>query len=116
MTTKTFRVQAAQGDIWFRRVSEMPAEARMDPRRLDDPLIVAHSEDGHHHVFQSEKVERYSTNDPLRSFLRVLEPADLTHLRGFDTHTPIRFDPGIYEVRRGRELNPWTGRVTRVQD
>ncbi len=45
--------------------------------------------------------------DLFRSFLVIEgEPADLEHLRSFDTHETVRLDPGVWEVRRQKEYSP----------
>jgi hypothetical protein len=98
---------AAQGDVLFRRIPELPA--RVIERRTDGPLVVAHSETGHHHVIDEpgvalfEDVERNS----LICFLRVDGPsADVRHLRPYDTHETLRLCRGVWEVRRQREWSP----------
>lgn len=51
-------------------------------------------------------VVMYSTDNPLIAWLEVNRPTALEHLRPHDTHEPIMFGPGIYEVRRQREYTP----------
>ena len=102
---KTFSDQAAQGDVLFRKVGSLPVGANS---RVDEgSVIVAHSETGHHHVFEDPiAVSFYTTADPFVSYLEVKEPSVLKHLRDFDTHEEILFDAGIYELRRQREYTP----------
>ena len=64
-------------------------------------------------------VKFYSTDDPLVSYLQVVEATDATeavieHLRNFDTHESIKVGAGNYEIRRQREYAPEGWR--RVQD
>jgi len=72
-------------------------------------VIVTHSETGHDHVMVLSRadpipaVQMFSGGNPLIAWLQVNRPTPLEHLRPHDTHEPIMFEPGIYEVRRQRE-------------
>lgn len=102
---KTFKSQAAQGDVMFRRVKSIPKTAK--PRKDAGDVVAAHSETGHHHLFGKDSgVTLYETGDPLICYLRVESVATLEHARPFDTHEAISFAPGCYEVRRQREKSP----------
>lgn len=104
--------RAAQGDIYVVRVASLPDGVRpMAP--VDGRYILAHSETGHHHVIDAVEgvVKAYETNDPMTSYVRVLESCDeveilLRHLRPHDTHQAYAFNPGIYRIRRQREYIP----------
>lgn len=110
---KHFKDTVAQGDVLIRRVDGIPTEAAREEKR--GPVVVAHSETGHHHAFDAgESVWLYSTKDQLVSYLEVKRPAVLRHHRDFDTHEALQFDPGIYEIRRQREWSPEGWR--RVED
>lgn len=110
---KTFKNMAAQGDILIRRVDGVPAGAVRQDKR--GPVVVAHSETGHHHAFDAgQSVWLYSTPDQMVSYLEVKRPAVLKHHRDFDTHEEILFDAGTYEIRRQREWAPEGWR--RVED
>jgi hypothetical protein len=98
---------AAQGDVLFRRVDRVPESAVEQPRT--GPLIVAHSETGHHHVIESPGAALLTTPHPLICYLRIEGPfADVVHQRAFDTHETLRLlgneaGPSYFEVRRQRE-------------
>lgn len=109
---KTFSRIAAQGDVLFRRVSDIPPSARAVAAECGE-LIVTHSETGHHHVMVLDRktdvpaVEMFNSADnPLLAWLRVNRPTALEHRRPHDTHESIMFEPGVYEVRRQREHTP----------
>ena len=108
---KTFKNQAAQGDLLIRRIDSIPAEAKPVQAEKGN-YIVAHSETGHHHVIaERQNVTLYASNDPMVSYLQVVEATDATetvleHLRSFDTHEAISIPPGNYEMRRQREYTP----------
>lgn len=99
---RTFRNQAAQGDLLFRRVADVPATATI---KADFNGVVAHSETGHHHKFaQVQGLTYYTTSEPTVAYLRVESPtALLEHHRSFDTHESFSFAPGVYELRRPLE-------------
>lgn len=107
----TFKNQAAQGDLFIRRIKSLPSGLK--PMATESgAFIVAHSETGHHHVIAERPgVTVYNTDDPLVSYLQVIEATDETevlieHLRNFDTHESIKVAPGNYEIRRQREYSP----------
>lgn len=104
---KEFENNAGQGDIVFFKVDSIPATA-IEQTSKDTYHIVAHSETGHHHVVEKSKAKFYSDPaDLMRCFLKVeADHADLTHLRSFDTHEPIRLKTGNYEIHRQREQGP----------
>lgn len=116
---KTFKNQCAQGDIYLRRISSIPANAKEAPIE-NGCYIAAHSETGHSHVIAAKpNVKMFNTDDPMVSYLRVIEATEQTealleHLRSFDTHETIAIPPGEYELRRQREYTPEGWR--RVED
>lgn len=110
---KTFKTQAAQGDVWFLRIGDAAASAWLLPKSAMPVapklrmVVVAHSETGHHHVMDADKVTMYRLPDEIyECFLVVREVTSLDHLRPFDTHESILFEPGVYRVRRQREYTP----------
>jgi hypothetical protein len=103
---RTFKNVCAQGDIYIRRVESLPAGA-VEAKPENGVYIVTHSETGHHHVMEAKKAKMYTLPDSIMDCLLVVEePTTLDHLRNFDTHEPILFDKGVYNVRRQREYTP----------
>jgi len=103
---KTFKNDAAQGDIYIRRIADLPENA-VKQTADKGKHVVAHSETGHHHTVQAKGADFYhAANDPMIMYLVVNDEADLIHNRSFDTHEPLHFDKGIYELRRQREYTP----------
>lgn len=114
---KTFKKQAAQGDMLINRIddSEVPAAAKeISPE--GNRLIVAHSETGHHHWINKAEARFYGVdNDPMVCFLRIDgDHADLFHERSFDTHETLRLPKGTYRINRQREYTPQGWR--RIED
>jgi hypothetical protein len=109
--TRTFKTQACQGDLLLRRIDKLPAGIKTAQAK-DGQFVVAESETHHHHVIDARpNVKVYDTEDPLLSYLEVIEATDATetllrHLRGHDTHETISIPPGVYELRRQREYTP----------
>lgn len=109
---RTFDAVCAQGDVLIRRAVALPknvSEVKPEHGRL----IVTHSETGHHHCLTIDRkssktpnVQMYSGDNPLVAWIKVNRPTALEHLRPHDTHEPIMFGVGIYEVRRQREYTP----------
>ena len=108
MKAKTFEIQAAQGDLLITRVKSLPKSAK--PLKAEKgKFILAHSETGHHHtVVECHGVEFFGTDDPLVSYLRVIDNVEVTleHERSFDTHEALLLKGGTYEIRRQREYTP----------
>lgn len=103
---KTFEKCAAQGDVYFIRVSKMP-ENYVEVLPENGELIVTHSETGHHHVMNPTTAKMFrNPNNEYDAVLVVDRPTPLNHKRSFDTHESIMFDAGIYKVRRQREYTP----------
>lgn len=110
---------AAQGDLLIRKIDVLP-EGLNKTKSENGFYVVAHSETGHNHVIADKpNVTLYEANDPMVSYLEVIEATDATetlikHLREFDTHETINIPAGKYEIRRQREYTPEGWR--RVED
>ena len=103
---KNFKNSCAQGDVYFRRVEVLPDNAVQMPAE-NGLVVVAHSETGHNHVMLAERTKLYKIPDSIMDlFLLVEAPTPLEHLRPYDTHESIMFEPGMYHVRRQREYVP----------
>lgn len=103
---KTVESMAAQGDVLFIKVDQLPEGSELRPQEKGR-AIVAHSETGHHHVALADQIRLYGTSDPMVCYL-VSENVytDVVHERPFDTHETLRLPPGVWQVKRQRELSP----------
>jgi gentisate 1,2-dioxygenase len=116
---KTFNNCAAQGDLYIRRIDKLPDGIKRI-ESVNGQFVVAHSETGHNHVIaERPNVMLYTADDPMVSYLEVIEATDATetlleHLRSFDTHETIKIPAGVFEIRRQREYTPEGWR--RVED
>lgn len=114
----------AQGDCLFRKVAKLP-DGVVEAKR-NGPIVVAHSETGHHHTVDSPHARLYEVpGSTLVSYLQMdvgLHPdgtggLDVVHHRPWDTHETLRLltEPGeTWEIRRQREWTPEGWR--RVED
>lgn len=106
---------AAQGEIYIRRLGKPPkgfltGGTPMKPEQ--GRFIIGHSETGHHHVMERTGVDVVEMPIPSAG-IRVLrmivaDPRkELVHERSYDTHESLGFAPGAYEIRIGREYDPY---------
>ncbi len=109
----------AQGDVLFVRVDKLPADAIESPR--EGPIIVAHSETGHHHAIGDNVTRKFELpNNPLVCYLQMgdgIPGMDVVHHRPWDTHETLRLlgkAGDVWEVHRQREWTPEGWR--RVED
>lgn len=115
---KTIQTMGAQGDVLFRRIDKLPAG--VVAQKMEGPIVVAHSETGHHHTVDSAEARLFdkTTRDPMLCYLQLASDcADVVHHRPHDTHETLRLAGGvgaIYEVRRQEEYTPEGWR--RVED
>ena len=104
---KTFNRMAAQGDFIIIQIAEIPDNVElMSPE--NGKIVVAHSETGHNHVMEAERVTAYKTKDVkevdlYEMFLNVEAPTKIEHLRSYDTHETLLVPTGKYRIRRQRE-------------
>jgi hypothetical protein len=109
---KTFIKACDQGELSFLKISDkfVRPEGGTRVKPTGGWVVVGHSETGHHHVMLAERTEVYQLpNNLLKLQMVVKDPDELTHLRDFDTHEPIRFEPGTYQVTRLREYDALEG-------
>ncbi len=120
---KTFKEQAAQGDMLIRAIKALPDNVKEITENGD--YVLAHSETGHNHVVKKQAGVSFfqNDNDPFIAYL-VIDPkkvkgsVEVKHLRDHDTHETISFFVGgtfskikdagkkVFEIRRQREHTP----------
>jgi hypothetical protein len=115
---QTVKEMGAQGDVLFRRIDKLPAGVM--EQKNEGPIVVAHSETGHHHTVDGAAAKLFdkATRDPMICYLQLAsDHVDVVHHRPHDTHETLRLAGGagsIYEVRRQEEYTPEGWR--RVED
>lgn len=104
----TFQNQYPQGDVFFNRIECLPDGVK--PATIDEGrYVIAHSETGHHHTVEVVPgVEMFVGQDPLVAYLQVASDglATAVHQRPWDTHAPVTFPAGTFEIRRQVESSP----------
>lgn len=107
---QTFRKNAAQGEISVAKIRKLPAGLTR-VAATNGRVIVGHSETGHHHTASADCVELFESAtapDGMRVLYAIVNaPTSLDHDRDFDTHESIALQPGMYEIRIGREYDPY---------
>lgn len=109
----------AQGEITIRRMPRRTSDDGYSPMSAQGRhLIVGHSETGHHHVLDAAHADVLVKDRPPEG-MRILkaivhQTTSLVHLREHDTHDPIVLEPGEWELRIGREYDPYE-ELARIQ-
>ena len=98
--------QVAQGDVLFTPRNELPASLK----KLETKTVAYGEATGHHHTF-TDTCELFEDGNGIMWVVVGEEGADIDH----QEHDTIRFAPGIYEVSKQVEPDPFLG-IRRVQD
>jgi hypothetical protein len=126
--TKTFKNQAAHGDVLLVRVNNLPTTGLLRQEPKGNTIVLAHSESGHHHYLQLEQVTdavHYriegvdpGSDTPLQGYLEiVVDTMEIRHDKaGPTSHTEFSLRPGVYQIRRHRTWDIWNKRYGRAQD
>lgn len=106
---KSFINEAAQGEMVFVRVNEMPSDIIAE-QPTNGEYLVGHSTSGHHHVMSSKDVKLFRSpatdTRPLFSYIVVEQPTEMLHRKDYQAHESLLFSPGMFEVRHQRERTP----------
>lgn len=79
--------------------------------------IAGHSETGHHHVVESDTEFEVITDDEKQElYLRLFEPAKITHKKSYEIHETKTLEPGVYKRIFATEYNPFTKVIQRIFD
>lgn len=103
-------------------VADLPKNAvkvKLTKEHLDGKAyIFGHSETGHNHLIEAEKVSDlsvFATEDG-QVYIKVNNQAKITHKKSFDIHEPVEVAPGVYKVNKKTEYDPFRGIVREVYD
>ena len=120
---KSFKIVAAQGEITIIRVGDVPANKKLPGVPMTPEggcFIIGHSESGHHHVINTSGASvsvMEKAPEGMRILRAILEnPNALNHQRDHDTHESIGLEPGLYDIRIGREYDPFEEIARRQAD
>lgn len=73
-------------------------------------LVLAHGESGHSHVIEDDEAELIQIGE--RMLLKLARAATVKH----EEHGPIKLAPGIWEIGRVKEFDPFANMTRQVQD
>jgi hypothetical protein len=129
---KTFKLNAAQGEIYVTRIGDVPKKRRVISGSLlaleNNDLVIGHSETGHHHVLERPKakatvtvLDKQINGQPIPEGMKILhalleEDNALVHLRSTDTHEGIALPAGEYIFRSAREQDHYADLARKSAD
>lgn len=100
-----------QGDVILVKRDEMPKNAKPVEARGGLYVLAEGEHTGHAHTLEATpEVELREVNGTL--WLKVVEASTLTH----QEHHTQTIAPGIYEIGRVREVDPFTDEIRTVAD
>ena len=109
--TKEDNMKAIEhGEVWLHPIAKMP-KGKVQTVNM---VMVAHSETGHHHVLEGTDIQIIEDNKEL--FIRLFKPAKLVHKKDTDFHQTLTVEPGVYEVHKKTEYNPFEKVLQDVMD
>lgn len=98
------------GEILLVPVSKLP-KGKVSKHK---EFIVGHSETSHHHVLESET--KFDVLDKAQLYIRLFQPAKLTHKKSVDFHRTLDIPAGDYKVIPKQEYNPFEQIIQTVRD
>ena len=111
-----------QGEVKIYKIDSMPTMGTGGSVEADSVgrPIISHSEKGHHHVLDGP-VEVLERTEDVPEGMRIIyaivkDPGAALIQTAAGAHGRIALDPGIYELRRGREYNPFAEEARRIAD
>lgn len=105
---KIAKQTAQQGDVVLRKLKSMPqGEQKTIGRKR---LVLAHGESGHSHVIEDDEAELIQIGE--RMLLKLERAATVVH----EEHHKIRLSPGIWEIGRVKEFDPFEQMTRQVID
>lgn len=111
-----------QGEAAVFRIAALPEgmKTRSAERTKTGRAIISHSESGHHHVIEDSAVEVLERTDKVPVGMAILyaivkNPTALKQ-DAASPHGEIPLEPGIYEFRVSREVDPFSEQIRRVAD
>lgn len=98
------------GEILLVPVNKLP-KGKISKHR---DFIVGHSETGHHHILESQT--KFDVLDKAQLYIRLFQPAELTHKKSTNKHRTLKVVPGVYKVVHKTEYDPFAKIKRRVFD
>ncbi len=107
-----------QGEVRITRLAKAPSTNCLPKRKCSDSgFILAHSENGHHHVLSGGDVrERPTSNEGLEMLYAILDEPQTVTQDAASPHGSYTLPAGFYDIRISREHNPFTEQARQVAD
>lgn len=113
-------VIAAQGEAVVFRIAALPTnmQTRSAARTKSGAAIISHSENGNHHCISGAEVMERIDNVPAGMAILYAIVKNPTALKqdAASPHGEIPLEPGLYEFRVSREVDPFSEQIRRVAD
>ena len=105
------KLTSQQGDVLLRRLDKLPeGEQKLLSKGR---CVLAHGESGHSHVIEDDEAELIQIGERILLKLTKAIPSEpLKH----EEHGPQKYAPGIWEVGRVREFDPFLKMTRQVID
>ena len=95
-----------QGDLAIIPNVRVPNDAVEDKAPENGEYVMAHSEDGHHHVLLAKHARVYRVASAMLLYAKIVETTKLLHKKAVDGHESYQLPPGDYLFLRQREGAP----------
>src|SRR5512138_340076 len=109
MKTKVAKQTFQQGDVFGVKLDTLP-ELPATATRTRNRLVLAHGESGHSHVIEDDEAELIQIGE--RMILSLTKTATLKH----EEHGHVKLSPGIWDIGRVKEYDPFVDMTRRVVD
>lgn len=99
-----------QGDVYLTEAVEIPNNAEKVSARNGRFILAEGEATGHAHAVVDDELEVYERNGIL--YIKASRPFTIVH----EEHASITVEPGIYEVDRQREYDPFLEETRIIRD
>lgn len=112
------RLIAAQGEVNIFKLDSKPkGEMKLVKANNKGEYIIAHSEQGHHHMISGGNVYDMGViGEGMQTYFVELEKPEKLYQDASVPHEEHLLDAGYYEIRNAREYNPFADQVRAVLD
>mgnify|MGYP003394544644 CR=1 FL=1 len=99
-----------QGDVYLTETKEIPKNAEKVSARNGRFILAEGEATGHAHAVVDDELEVYERDGIL--YIKASRPFTIVH----EEHAPVTVEPGIWEVDRQREYDPFLEETRIVRD
>jgi hypothetical protein len=113
------KIIGQQGEVLIIEIDAIPAGVETKKaERVAKGFIIAHSEQGHHHLLTGGDVMERTSNVPagMQIFYAILDAPEKFIQDAATPHEPYELTGKFYEFRISREFDPFAEQSRRVAD